>query len=167
MSEQQDLPLRPASGHTEPASTPPDATPPPSSTRRLKVPLIIGGVALALGVWAVIALLPSLLNTPPGNPPGPVASEPGSTDTRKVHVSLFYVSDSRLELQAVGRDIPYGATPSEQARRIVEEQIKAPTGGHVSTIPPETTVRAVYLGQKGDAYVDLGPEIVQHHTGGT
>jgi hypothetical protein len=163
----QDLPLRPAPA---PGSTPEPAPPePPSSRRGLTVALIIGAVVLAVGVWAVITLLPGLLNAPPASTTSTsTENTPAApSDARKVHVSLFYVSDSGLELVPVGRDIPYGATPSEQARKIVEEQVKTPPEGYASAIPAETTVRAVYLGQKGDAYVDLGPEIVAHHSGGT
>ena len=93
-------------------------------------------------------------------------AETATSDARKVRVSLFYVSDSGLELVPAAREVAYGATISEQARRIVEAQVQAPTQGKVSSIPPQTTVRAVFLGQKGDAYVDLGPEIVANHSGG-
>jgi hypothetical protein len=162
---EQDLPLRPPppSG-SEPAT--PETPPPPPPRRGLTVALIIGAVVLALGVWAVIALLPGLLISPPPAETPATSADTATSDGRKVHVTLFYVSPSGLELVPVGRDIPYGATLSEQARRIVEEQVKTPPG-QVSAIPPQTTVRAVYLGQKGDAYVDLGPEIVANHSGGT
>ena len=130
--------------------------------------VILGGLALGFGVWLVIAKLPALLTSPRNAPP---PTQPSDTlnppvGTRRIHVSLFYVSQSGLELVAVGREITYGATPAEQARRIVEAQVHVPPQGQVSAIPPETSVRSVYLGSKGDAYVDLGPEIVQHHTGG-
>jgi len=119
-----------------------------------------------VGVWAVIALLPGLLVKAPNEQAPVESSETTPADARKVRVSLFYVSESGLELEPMGREVAYGATVNEQARRIVEAQVQAPPAGRVSAIPPQTTVRAVFLGQKGDAYVDLGPEIVANHSGG-
>jgi hypothetical protein len=128
---------------------------------------IAAGLAVfLLGVWLVVAELPQLLTRNRNGAPAETAPPPAQTDTRKIHVTLFYVSESGLELEGVGRDLPYGATSGEQARRIVEAQIAPPPEGLVSAIPTGTTVHAVYLAANGEAYVDLGPEIVAHHTGG-
>jgi hypothetical protein len=145
----------------------PESAHPPASRRALTIGIVIGVIALLAGVWLVVAKLPQFLT---GRRDAPVESTPppapAQTDSRKIHVSLFYVSESGLELESAGRDLPLGATPSEQARRIVEAQVHLPPEGKVSAIPPETTVRAVYLGATGDAYVSLGPEITAHMTGG-
>ena len=45
----------------------------------------------------------------------------------------------------VSREVLYGATPAEQARRIVEAQVQPPPTGTLSAIPAGTTVRAVFL----------------------
>jgi len=154
-------PTPPADG----AAPPPE--PAPASRRGLVIGLILGLAALGLGVWFVVAELPVLLTRPRNLPPAPAAEATPPPDTRRSHVSLFYVSDSGLELVPYPCDLPYSSTPGELARRIVEAQIKAPPSGQVSAIPPETTLRDVYLTTTGEAYVDLGPEIVAHHTGGT
>ena len=39
--------------------------------------------------------------------------------------------------------------------------------GFVSAIPAGVKVRALFLGAHGDAYVDLGPEILAGHRGGS
>ena len=57
--------------------------------------------------------------------------------------------------------------PGEQARRIVEAQLQPAPSGMYSPIPAGTTVRAVYLTAKGEAFVDLSREIVTGHTGGS
>lgn len=153
---------------TTPDSTPaPAPAPAPPSRRGLTIGIALGLAVFLLGVWLVITRLPQLLTANRSGAPVEPAPAPAASDTRKIHVNLFYVSESGLELVSVGRDLPYGATASEQARRIVEAQIQAPPDGAVSAIPPETTVHAVYLAANGEAYVDLGPEIVAHHTGGT
>jgi hypothetical protein len=155
-----------------PDSTPAPPDPPvapaaPASRRALTIGIVVALVALLLGVWLVVAKLPQLLtgsrNGAPEEPPPPATQ----ADPRKIHVNLFYVSESGLELLPVGRDLPYGATLGEQARRVVEAQIAAPPEGQVSAIPAQTTVHAVYLAANGECYVDLGPEIVTHLTGGS
>ncbi len=37
----------------------------------------------------------------------------------------------------------------------------------MSAVPPGTTLRALYVTDRGDAYVDLSGEVVTAHTGGT
>ena len=134
------------------------------ATARYRGPWLIA--VFVLGVWLVIAKLPQLLNGPRNGPPEPPPA-PAPADTRKIHINLFYISDTGLELVPVGREIPFGATLAEQARRVVEAQIAAPPEGQASAIPPETTVHAVYMAANGECYVDLGPEIVSHFTGGS
>jgi hypothetical protein len=166
MSEQD----RPGQSPDQPAATSApgvEASAPPPR-RAQTIALAIGVVVLVVGVWLVIAKLTALLNAPSSGQAPAQATDTATvpTGTRRIHVSLFYVSESGLELKAVGRDILYGASVAEQARRIIEAQVHAPPDGQASAIPPETTVRSVYIGSKGEAYVDLGPEIVQHHGGG-
>ena len=87
--------------------------------------------------------------------------------SRRIHATLFYVSDTGSELVPVSAEVLYGATPAEQARRIVEAQVHAPPEGRVSAIPPATKVRAVYLSPRGEAYIDLSSEIVSAHSRGS
>jgi sporulation and spore germination protein len=89
------------------------------------------------------------------------AAEPGRT----IKARLFYVSDDGTRLTSVEREVPYAEGP-EQAREIINAQI-ALGDPLVSAVPPGTTVRAVYLTERGDAYVDLSREAVTAHPGGT
>jgi hypothetical protein len=146
---------------------PPETTVAPARPRRPRAIAIgLGAVALAAGVWLVATRLPRLLTSDPNATPPAAAGAPAA-DARQIHATLFYVSDEGTELVPASRDVPYGATPTEQARLIVEAQVKAPTDGHVSAIPPATTVRMVYLTTAGVAYVDFGPEIAATHSGGS
>ena len=62
---------------------------------------------------------------------------------------------------------PFGEPVVEQARRIVEAQIAAPPAPLVSAIPAEArTLRALYISERGDAFVDLSGEVTARHTGG-
>ncbi len=69
---------------------------------------------------------------------------------------LFYVADNGQELVPVSRQVLYGATPLEQARRIVEAWSSRAPEGQRSAIPDGTTVRSVFLAADGNAFVDLG-----------
>jgi germination protein M len=109
----------------------------------------------------VIALLPRAL-VPKGSTDEAAA---GSADTRRIQATLFYVSDVGTDLVTVVREVPYGASPSEQARLILEAQLQTPEG-QASAIPAGTKLRGLFLGGKGEAYVDLSAE-ARGATGGT
>lgn len=153
-------------------ATPPlgaDAPPPSALVSRRGVWIMIasGAMLLALGVWVVFATLPGFLTTPEGEGSAPPAAVAPVEEARKIQATLFYVSEDGLELVPVSREVRYGATPAEQARYIAEAQVAAPSEGLASAIPVGTTVRAVYLGARGDAYVDLSPEAATAHKGGS
>ena len=84
---------------------------------------------------------------------------------RTIKARLFYVSDDGTRLTSVEREVPFAEGP-EQAREIINAQI-ALGDPLVSAVPPGTALRAVYLTERGDAYVDLSREAVTAHPGGT
>ena len=148
-----------------PEGTPPPAAAPAAPPRSLKKALIVGAILISIGLWLVLALLPGILSRQPDAPATAAAGT--AADARRIQANLFYVSDNGAELISVVREVPFGATPVEQARRIVEAQVRTPTDGNVSAIPNGTKVRAVFLGARGDAYVDLSTEAAIGHRGGT
>jgi spore germination protein GerM len=96
--------------------------------------------------------------------PSPIAPAPPG---RKIKARLFYVAEDGLRLTSVERDIAYGESTSEQAREIVAAQIAPVVEPLVSAVPTGTTLRAVFLTQGGEAYVDLSREVKAAHPGGT
>ena len=157
MADETETTATPPSGPQEDATSE-IATP----ARSLKKPILWGVAALAALLIAVIALLPRALV--PGVSTDEAAA--GTADSRRIQATLFYLSDIGTDLVAVVREVPYGATPSEQARLIVQAQLQTPEG-QASAIPPGTTLRGLFLGSKGDAYVDLSPEAQSGARGGT
>jgi hypothetical protein len=148
----------------------PDGAPPPvAPMRRTRTWSIvaIGVLLLALGIWLVASKLPGFLTrseeTP--SPPASASGAPGS-DARRIQATLFYVAADGISLTPVTRDVLFGATPAEQARRIVEAQVQTPEGLQ-SAIPAGTIVRAVFLTENHEAYVDLGGTIRSGHSGGS
>jgi spore germination protein GerM len=86
---------------------------------------------------------------------------------RKIKARLFYVAEDGMRLTSVERDIAYGDGAIEQAREIVAAQIAPVVEPLVSAIPPETKLRAVFITEGGEAYVDLSREVKSAHPGGS
>ncbi|HEX5070687.1 MAG TPA: GerMN domain-containing protein [Vicinamibacterales bacterium] len=129
----------------------------------MKVAIGSGVVLLAGGLW-LVTLVPGWLSHEPGSTRE--VQTPEAASARRIQATLFYVSEDGAELVPSTRDVPYGATASEQARQIVMAQLKAPAQGFVSPIPEGTSVRGVFMGGHGELYVDLSPEVL-HHPGGS
>jgi spore germination protein GerM len=141
-------------------------TTPLAARRRLWITIGIGAACVLAGVALVLITLPRWFGGGSSGP-GASTSEAASGEARKIHATLFYVSDDGSELVPVSREVPYGATPAEQARRIAEAQVQTPPEGTFSAIPAGTSVRALYITSHGDAYLDLSKEIVSGHSGGS
>jgi hypothetical protein len=144
-------------------------SPAPSAGRRrsragLIVVSVVALAGVALGVWLVFVMLPKYRRQATV---ATGASAAAQGETRKIHATLFFVADDGSELVAANEEVPLGPTPVEQARRIVEAEMKPPPAGMLSAVPTGTTVRAVYLTSKGDAFVDLSREVVAGHSGGS
>jgi hypothetical protein len=125
-------------------------------------------VALFLAIAGVALMLtgPGDTGSPtPAPAPGASAASPAAPG-RTIKVRLFYVSEDGTRLTSVERDVPF-AEGSEQAREIVAAQIAPVAAPLVSAAPPSAVLRAVYVTDRGDAYVDFGPEMVTAHPGGT
>lgn len=133
-------------------------------SRGLWAAIVIGVALVSLGVWLVFAKLPGILSREPG-PPG-AAPAAKASDAKKIQATLYYVSDDGTELVPVNREVVYGATPAEQARHILDLQVQSAPDGYASAIAAGTSVRAVFLAEGGEAFVDLSPEAAAAHSGG-
>ena len=88
-------------------------------------------------------------------------------DARKIRARLLYVADDGVHLSPVEQEVIYGEGAVEQAKRIIEAQLVQPKAPLVSAIPPDTTLKTIFLTSRGDAYVDLSAEVQKNHRGGT
>ena len=93
--------------------------------------------------------------------PAPAAAE------RKITATLYYVSEDGLSLVGVKREVPFGEPVVEQARRIVEAQLAPADAPWLSPVPAGTALRAIFLTERGDAFVDLSADVTTKHTGGS
>jgi spore germination protein GerM len=124
-----------------------------------------GAAGLALLVWLLFWAAPSWLDRR-ASPSPPAAGDP-AVEGRRITATLFFITPDAQALVAVPREVPFGATPSEQARHIVAAQLgPAPASLH-SPIPQGTELRGVFLSEAGEAFVDLSPEAAANHPGGS
>jgi spore germination protein GerM len=135
-------------------------------SRRPLVVLGIGAIAIAAiaGGWWLSRTLSRRAPVAPA--PGTTAAAAPAADARKITATLYYVSDDGMSLVGVHREVAFGDTVLEQARQIVITQLAAAPQPLVSAIPPDTTLRALYVTDRGDAFVDLSPDVRTKHTGG-
>jgi spore germination protein GerM len=134
--------------------------------RRAAVTGLLTVVAAVIG-WVLFAGLPRWYARPAPSAaaaPSPAAPAPPG---RKIKAHLFYVADDGTKLVSVERDVPFGEGTVEQAREIISAQIAPVAEPLVSAVPPGTSLRAVFLTEKGDAYVDLSGEASSAHPGGS
>lgn len=86
--------------------------------------------------------------------------------TRKITATLYYLSEDGMSLVPAQREVPFAASVVEQARAIVEAQLAA-AAPLVSAIPAGTKLRDVFITERGDAFLDLSPEVASQHPGGS
>jgi hypothetical protein len=135
-----------------------------AEARGLRVAIVAGVGLLLVGLW-LVTLVPGWLSRDPNvNAPEKPAD---ASSGRRIQATLFYVSEDGSDLMPVARDVPYGATPAEQAREILTAQVRPAPEGHASAIPGGTTIRSVFVGSKGELYVDLNPDGLLGHVGGS
>ena len=143
--------------------TPPDGLAPagtamPRARSRARTAIIVvAALAVTAGIWLVVAMLPDLLTRDPDAPKESEQTAAATSPARMIHATLFYVSEDGGALVASGQDVPYGATPAEQARHIIEAQVKSAPSGLASAIPREAVVRTVYLTPSGTAAATRAP----------
>jgi len=132
--------------------------------RRTALGSLVVLVIVAL-VWMVAAIAPRtpLRSTPAAASP---AAATVSGPERKIKATLYYISEDGLSLPGVQREVPFADSIEEQARRIVESQLGDAPAPYASPVPAGTSLRALFIGQRGEAFVDLGGDIRTKHPGG-
>jgi len=128
--------------------------------------LVFAGIALftIVFVWVVRSAPRWRTSTRAVAAPSPTAPAPPG---RKIKARLFYVSDNGTRLTGVERDVAFADNAAEQAREIVAAQVGPVAEPLVSAVPAGTTLRALFLTENGQAFVDLSREVVAAHPGGT
>ena len=121
----------------------------------------------ALLAWALLFSLPRRYGAAPSKTVSAAPATAPAPPGRKIKARLFYVADDGLHLTSVEREVAYGEGATGQAREIAAAQVAAVAEPLVSPIPPGTSLRSLFITERGDAYVDLSREASTAHPGGT
>lgn len=134
------------------------------TTLRRYLPAAIGVVALGLLAWGVTSLLERL--TDRSTDTAIITNKPAPSETPHIAATLFYATPEGDALMPIRREVPLAEGVVAQGRQILIAQLQAPPSPYISAIPPGTTLRAFYVTDKGDAFVDLSG-IATAHPGGS
>ena len=136
--------------------------------KRSSLPVI--ALVVAAVVLVIVTLVTVTLRRRPvrsdtsGAAPAPSGSQ---VFGRKIKARLYYVSMDGTRLVGVDREVSYSEGSTALAQQIVNAQLAPVPAGLVSAIPLGTTLRALYLNDKGDVFVDLSKEVSAAHPGGS
>ena len=135
-------------------------------TGRRSLQIAMGVVLLGLAAWGVTRGLERLVA------PQPSSAEPAAAATTPAEVAhitatLFYASEDGQALVPVRREVPLAEGVIPQGRQILASQLEPAPSPYVSAIPSGTLLRAFYVTEQGDAFVDLSADVATHHPGGS
>ena len=104
----------------------------------------------------------------PAKEPAVSGAKAGSQVPKETrNIRLYFLSEEDGLLHAEERAIPADPSPVREAEAVIAELIKGPEKGYLSTIPPETRLRQIFITQDGTAYVDFSKEFAEKHPSGT
>jgi spore germination protein GerM len=132
--------------------------------RRAAAVAAIATLAIA-GGWLLFVGLPRWYGRRPADPATTRAASAPAAE-RKITATLYYISEDGLSLVGVQREVPFGEPVDEQARRIIEAQLAPAPPPLSSAIPDSTTLRSLFMSDRGHAFVDLSADARAKHTGG-
>lgn len=141
--------------------------------RRLYFAIFLGAaLALVIG-WLWFGRHAGRIAPGAAGPAGASAATGAAAgETRRIRATLFYVAEDGSRLEGVDREVVYAEGPVDQARRLMEAlvaPIDEKTLGKplLQAIPAETQLRALFITDGGDAFVDFSPELASKHPGGS
>lgn len=127
---------------------------------------IAGGAAIALTAWGAARLIEHLVAPAPAPSSAPVAAT-AAVSVPHIIATLYYATRDGETLAAVKREVPLAEGVRAQGRQILETQLEAAPAPYVSTTPTGTKVRAFYVTDQGDAFVDMSADVSTGHPGGS
>jgi hypothetical protein len=133
--------------------------------------IVLAAVAIVgVAAWGLSVALERLIGRTPDAPQeaDERTSQAAAPPVRHITAILFYGSQDGQFLVPIKREVPFGEGTAEQGRQIVISQLEqAPPSALVRAVPAGTTLRSFYVTERGEAFVDLGPEITAKHPGGS
>jgi len=136
-------------------------------TRRRWLPIVVALVFIGLLAWGVTQGLEYLV-TPRVVTEGAAEQPEPASDVPHISATLYYADADGQALVPVQHDVPLADDTVSQGREILAALLEEPAAEpYVSVIPEGTTLRAFYVTERGDAFVDLSREVSANHPGGS
>ena len=130
---------------------------------RAKIYLIAIVVAAAGVTWSLMRVF----SPAPSAAPAPSVTAPPPSGTAHITATLYYGSSDGRALVPVRRDVPAATSVVDQGRQILTVLFQDAPQPYVQVVPKGTKLRAFYLTDRGDAFVDLSGDVVSAHPGGS
>ena len=124
-------------------------------------------IVVVVVAWGASRLLERVVSPPPEEPAAAAAVVPPAANVPHNNATLYYGTSDGQALAAVKREVPLGDGPRAQGRQILQSELEAAPAPYLSLIPPGTMLRAFDITERGDALVDLSPEVSTMHPGGS
>ena len=134
-------------------------------TRWLQIAAVL--IVVVVVAWGASRLLERVVSPPPEEPAAAASVVPAAANVPHIIATLYYGTSDGQALAAVKREVPLGDGPRAQGRQILQSELEAAPAPYLSLIPPGTMLRAFYITERGDAFVDLSPEVSTMHPGGS
>jgi len=136
---------------------------------RWRMVLMVASVLVVAGAvsWLFVAY-PRRSERPMAGNAAPASVAAGSAlQGRKIKAQLFYVSEDGTRLIGVEHDVPFAEPPTDQAREILNAQLEPVAAPLVSAVPTGTVLRALFITDNGQAFVDVSRDASTAHPGGS
>ena len=129
----------------------------------------IGAGVLLLGflAWAVSRGLERLAGLQHESGGAAAESTAPAAGVPRITATLFYASADGQALVPIRQEVALAEGLVPQGRAILTAQLQGAPSPYVSVIPEGTILRAFYVTERGDAFVDLSLEVSSHHPGGS
>ena len=131
-------------------------------SRRAKAYLVAVLIAFVGVGWALVRLL-----SPPPTAPAAEITTTAPAETAHITATLYYGSSDGRALVPVRRDVPAATGVVDQGRQILAVQFQDAPQPYVQVVPKGTKLRAFYVTDRGDAFVDLSGDVASAHPGGS
>jgi spore germination protein GerM len=129
---------------------------------------VVAASAAVLGAVTILLIVfVSGRPKPQQGAPGATTPDAPAGAERKITATLYFIAEDGTALVGMQQEVAYGGGVLEQARHILEAQLGRAPAPLASAIPEGTTLRALYVTERGDAFVDLSNDARAKHTGGT
>ena len=130
--------------------------------------VLVGTLVLLVGLlaWALSDELERLVGVRP-EPTQAITESVAPQEVPRIAATLFYASADGRALVPVRQEVAFAESLAPQGREILTAQLQGAPPPYISVIPEGTMLRAFYVTERGDAFVDLSFEAASGHLGGS